>query len=434
MKLTVGKNDIRRLPSETGIYFFLKKGKPLYIGKAINLKARVASHIRNSQLNPKEKLIVEQADQIQILTMDSEFNALLLEARLIKQHQPKYNIDRKDSKSPLYIKITRSDRYPKIFPVRQENDGESLYFGPFNSSRIVNQLLREIRKIIPFCAQKKTGWSACFYSKIGLCDPCPAAMENLTDKQLQQKLRRRYQGNLRKIILILRGKSGVVLVSLTKMMESASQKEDYETALILRDKITFLHHLLRERSFSDVDVFTLTKGRQHALRKEMADFFQRYFQQTLPKRRLKIEGYDVSHLFGDSAVAALVVFHDDFPSKKDYRRFKIKMTKTVVDTDMISEVLRRRLRHKDWPDPDLLVVDGGKPQVRAFNRVLKENQRLIPLIGFAKRPDRIIIGTTLQTIHLPHHSPLLMMLQNLRDETHRFAQRYHFTLRRRNMI
>ena len=150
----LSKVSYSKLPSTAGIYLF-KKGKTyLYIGKSVNIKARVLSHVENTQQDVKELAIVSQADSIETQITDSEFKALLLESELIQIHHPKYNIIWRDGKSHLYIKITE-ENYPKIYPVRKEDDKKSLYFGPFSSTRDVDSLLRTIRRIIPFCSQKR---------------------------------------------------------------------------------------------------------------------------------------------------------------------------------------------------------------------------------------------------------------------------------------
>lgn len=425
--------DPKSLPSATGVYLFLQGKTPLYIGKAVNLRARIKSHWRGLAVDRKERLIIQNCDRIKTVVTDSEFRALLLEAALIRKHKPKYNVVWKDGKSPLYIKITIADQYPKIFTVRRENDQKSLYFGPFNSSRTVSQLLREIRKIIPYCTQKNTERKTCFYSKIDLCSPCPAGIENIADLRFQPSMRRQYLANIRKIITLLKGRSSSVLTFLTGSMNQYRQQEDYENALILRNKITFLRHLIWQRSFADCNLTDSADLRRSLsqLHQEFFDFRNRYFGIKKINPPIKIECFDISHLFGDQATGSMVVFKDASPSKKDYRRFKIKTVRHISDTAAIREVIGRRLRRKEWPYPDLFIVDGGRPQAAILAAVLKEHKLTIPFVGFAKNPDRIIIGKQLQTIYLPANSSFFRLLQRVRDESHRFAKKYHLFLRKK---
>lgn len=428
------KKDFPEIPQDTGVYFFLKERIPLYIGKAINLKARIASHMRSSTLDQKESLIISQADHIKIIITSSEFNALLLEAQLIKQYKPKYNVTWKDGKSSLYIKITQGELYPKIFAVRFENDATSLYFGPFHSTHIVNQLLREIRTIIPFCTQKKITAKTCFYSKIGLCDPCPNNIAHMNDKTIKKKLTRQYRTQIRKIILILKGKSDIVLQSLVKIMTQMSKEGAYEQAIKIRDRIAFLRKLIVERSFHENTETGLIGFRREKLLNEFRSFMLTYFKISHVHSTCVIECYDVSHLFGDHATASLVVFKEGQPSKKEYKRFRIKTVHQISDTDMIKEVMTRRFKRTEWSLPDLIIVDGGRPQLSAVSSVMQDQKIHIPCIGFAKNPDRIIIGHPMETIYLSHHSTLLLLFKYIRDESHRFAKKYHIHLKNKNLF
>ena len=407
MNLT--KKLIKELPSQCGVYLFIGNDYPLYIGKAINLKARILSHFHNAKLNIKEKLILENTDKIKTLSTDSELKAFLLEADLIKKHKPKYNVRWKDDKNFLYIKITIKEKYPKVLTVRKENDGESLYFGPFSSIRIINDLLREIRKIIPFCTQKKLSKKACFYSKIGLCNPCPNNIES-AGKEVLYKL---YRFNIKKVVNIFKGRTNVVLNSLEKELKVSIKEEKYEEGLRIRNEIYLLSKILSGRSFVDED---------------------------LPDSKIpplftgRIECYDVSNLFGKEATASMVVFTNGLPDKKEYRRFRIKTINQISDTKMLDEVLKRRLIKKDWPFPDVLVVDGGRPQIKTIIKILSDFKLKIPVLGIVKNPDRVISPDSFKTFRLKENSSLLNLLKHIRDESHRFAKKYHLLLRRKKMM
>src|SRR3989339_2209941 len=183
----VTRNQIINLPNTIGIYIFKKDDVINYIGKSVNIKARVLSHLENAKLDNKENLIINNSNKIEVITTESEFKALLLEAKLIRELQPKYNSIWKDDKSPLYIKITSKDEFPKVFVTRKESDNQSLYFGPFSSVKMVEKIINDIRRIVPFCTQKNISKKACFYSKIGLCNPCPNEIKNIDVKKQYRK-------------------------------------------------------------------------------------------------------------------------------------------------------------------------------------------------------------------------------------------------------
>lgn len=424
--------DFEQMPSGVGVYLFLQAGQAIYIGKAVNIKTRLYTHLKNSRIDKKTGLIFKHADRIKTILTESELNALLLEAALIRKHKPKYNVIWKDDRSPLYIKITVGEKYPYLFAVRRENDDQSAYFGPFDSARVTRKLLREIRKIIPFCQQQR-GQSPCFYAKIGLCDPCPAAIEQIADHLIQKKARKKYLDNIRKIIMILKGKSPRVLTALRQAMNRYSKNQNYEKALIVRNKISFLQELIERRSFDQPDIESLV-FRPAEVNQETVVFLKRCFHASKFSSSVRIECYDISHLFGAGAAASMVVFVDGAPSKKDYRRFRIKTETGLSDIDMLREVVRRRMHRREWSYPDLLVVDGGAPQVRRLARVLTEFDLKIPLLGLAKNPDRIVLGHPPKPYPLPANSPFFLLLRRLRDESHRFARKYHLLLRKKRMM
>lgn len=428
------KTDFSKIPSSIGVYLFLKNKTPIYIGKTINLRVRLNSHLRNSQTDKKTALIFKSVDSIKTILAPSELNALLIEAALIQKFKPKYNVIWKDNKSYLYIKISLCDKYPKIYPIRLEDDKRFLYFGPFSSARMVYQLLREIRKVIPFCSQHKISKAPCFYSKIGLCNPCPNMIQKISDTKLKKITTQKYRANIQKIILILKGKSSIVLDVLKKNMNQYSQNENYEKALVIRNKITFLTELIETRSFSKHEVDSLTTNAFSKIRLETINFIDRYFHIAKFTNTIRIECYDVSHLFGESMTASMVVFINGMPSKKDYRRFQIKTVHKISDTDALKEALVRRLKRKEWVYPDLIVVDGGKPQVRVFTQILQKFNPNIPHIGFAKNPDRIFLGNSFKSLYLSPDSAFFLSLRHIRDESHRFAKKYHLLLRKKRMM
>src|SRR3990167_7101157 len=236
-KINLTREKIRSLPASPGIYLFKSGKQILYIGKAVSLKARLLSHLENAKLDAKEALIVQKSDNIEYILTDSEFKALLLESAFIQKYQPTYNLRWKDDKSYLYIKITSKDEFPKVFSVRREDDKKSLYFGPFPSQRSLEEILNSIRKIFPFCQQKKNSKHPCFHSKIGLCDPCPSNIVKLNDKTKRLFLKKIYLRNIRLIKAVLRGNVDLVLKNSYKQLKQLSKEQRFEEAIILRNKI-----------------------------------------------------------------------------------------------------------------------------------------------------------------------------------------------------
>ncbi len=425
MKLQVNRDSIKKLDSHIGIYIFKEKNKPTYVGKSVNIKARLLSHLENAKIHPKERRLIDTADEIETIQTDSEFKALLLEAELIKTYRPKYNVRWKDDKSYLYIKVSVKENYPKISLSRKERDGKSRYFGPFSSTQNVYEILREIRKIFPFCMQNKIGRLPCFYSKIGLCNPCPSFIENSKNPEEHVKLKREYRRNIRLVMKLLEGKIEVLQSSLYKRLKTLTKEEDYEKAIQIRNLILRLESLATRRHFNPFDSTTYNQGKSNI--KELLALLRPHFPNLTEISR--IEAYDISDLGKKHATASMVVFSDGQPSKSNYRKFRIRNLKLQSDFEMIDEVLKRRFKN-DWPLPELLVVDGGRPQVRVLLKALISMNLQLPVIGIAKNPDRIIMGVDdLPTIKPKTNNQGFNLIRHMRDEAHRFARKYHLHLR-----
>lgn len=424
----INKSLIEALPSSVGVYLFKKKNQVLYIGKSLNIKARVKSHLENAKLDRKEFLIVSQADKIDFIVVDSEFEALVLEAELIKKYLPKYNVLWKDGKSYLYIKITIENEYPKVLLSRKENDKKSLYFGPFSSTKIAQDLINDIRKIIPFCTEKRLSKNPCFYSKIGLCSPCPNFIEK-QEKEIKDKLKKIYQNNIKKITLILKGKVKKILKSFYQQLKNLIKKENYEEAIIIRNKIFRLEKLIGQSQFNFNQ--SLIKDNQKDLNL-LIEELKKYFPEI--KKLSRIECYDISNLGEDIQTASMVVMTNGEIDKKEYRKFKIK-EKITSDFQRINHVLLRRFNHS-WSEPDLIIIDGGLPQVKIVLEVLKKIKKNIPVLGIAKNPDRLVIfkNNKKQVIYYPQTHRGFNLIRLLRDESHRFAKKYLFYLREKNFL
>lgn len=418
-----------KIPSSPGVYIFYKKDRPLYIGKATNLKARIRSHFNSAFSGDKnEQNIVANANKIKYYLTQSDFLALILEAELISRFQPAYNRRGRDDKSFLYLKVAVNELYPKVYPVRKtEINNQGLYFGPFPNQKVVLSLMRTLRKIFPFCSQKKIGRSACFYNKLGLCQPCPNLIVKIKDAKEKKRQTRLYNKNIKKIINILKGKINIVFNQLYRQLNSLIKKEDYEKALKLRNEIFLLQQLTSSKFNNLEEKINLNDFNQLSSLKSL---LKPYF--TNLKDLKRIEAIDISNFMGKKTTGSLVVFKNGMPEKSSYRRFKIKQEKVGSDFKFIEEILARRFKN-NWPIPQLLVIDGGKPQILTTIKFLKKINKNIPVIGIAKRPDRLIIGVkNFPTIRLPLSNSGFNLIRLIRDEAHRFAKKYHLFLRRKD--
>ncbi len=409
----------KKIPQKSGTYLFLNKNKqPIYIGKAANLRSRLSSYFQKN-ITKKTGQIIKNAKTVKFFITKSDFAALLLEAKLINQYQPKYNVVLKDDKRYLYIKITQED-FPQIGTARKTTPGATL-FGPFPSAKTVRFILKQIRTIFPYRSCRKIPSKACLYYHLGLC-PAPCINNNPKD-------RKDYQKQIEKIKKILSGQSQSIIDQYQKIMKQAAQKENYETAQKAKKIVDGLIFLTQQRV--DPNLFLAGPDRQldyQSRLKTLKKLLNNYFDLKSLKR---IEAYDIANLSGQEATGSMVVFSDGQADTGQYRQFKIKQS-GPNDPKMIAETIDRRLGHPEWPYPNLIVVDGGKPQLGAVEQVFKKKKVNLPLLGLAKEEEKIIIkkGRGYQTISLSNKNPARLLLQAIRDEAHRFAQKYHHYLRK----
>lgn len=410
------KETLTSLPHAPGVYLYRgTTGTILYIGKAKDIKKRVST-------SAKTKLLVSQISTIDTVVTASEFDALLLEAKLIHDHTPKYNVVLKDDKSPLYILLTLSETLPHILTVRRRDLPKKMrhadvLFGPFQSATMVRSILRQLRHTIPYCTQKRRTGRPCFYSHIGLCNPCPSAKN--TDKLV-------YRRNIFRLKNILSGKSTAVLRDLEKDMNAAARENRFEEAATLRNHIQNLYGMLSKKYDPILYVGSETAV-EDIYAHELASLGNVLGIPSLHR----IECIDVSNTAGAYATGSLVVLSDGRPDTSQYRRFRIRRKNAQNDVTMIAEVVRRRFSHPEWPKPNLLVIDGGKGQIRAAQIAP------VPVVGLAKRVEEIIIplpNNRWKILRLNLTSPALHVLERIRDEAHRFAITYHRLLRKKAFV
>ena len=378
-----------KLPDKPGVYMFLdKKGSILYVGRANSLKRRVASYFRND-IDPRIKEMVGLAVKIKHIIAESILETFIIEANLIKKHWPKYNVREKDDRSFVYIIIAKAD-YPKPIIARGKSlknfpiDSSAKMFGPYKSLRIVGEILKIIRRLFPYGVCKQNNGKACFHYQIGLCPgSCVGAIS-----------KKDYQKNINNLVLFLSGEKKRLLKNLTK--DDSKKAEN-------------LKHIQ--------DASLLVREEYIGAEKEKLN---------------RLEAYDVSHFSGKETFGAMVVFVNGEESKDDYRLFKIKKALPSDDLGALKEMIERRLKHKEWRFPDLMVVDGGRPQVLAVSRVLRENNINIPMLGISKmQRDKLVfpLGAKKSFQELAEVSKNILL--RARDEAHRFA---NFARKRRNKI
>ena len=407
------------MPIHTGVYlFFDKENKVIYVGKALNLRKRVASYFLSKDLGDKTKILVSQIHKIKTIGVTSEIESFLLEERLIKKYKPRYNIKLLDGKSFPSIKITIQDEYPKVLIVRKHQINGSLYFGPYTSSSSLRTVLKILRRIFPYQSVANHSNKLCLYYYLGLC-PCPLVTK---DKS--------YKKTINHIIDFLNGNTKKVIKDLEKEREGFSRKEDFESAGNTQKKIDSIR--LATSSFYKPFAYEENPNlRSDMIKKDLNTLRDVLRKSNIKVKNLKrIECYDISNISGKYATGSMVVFTNGEKDSSFYRRFKIKKNYGDKPNDfaMMQEMLRRRLKRKDWPKPSLIIVDGGKGQVSSVKQVLENLRMDIPLIGLAKK-EETIITTDLREVVLAKDSKTLHLLMKIRDEAHRFAINYHRKLR-----
>lgn len=517
------------LPKKPGVYIMRDANDEIiYIGKAKNLISRVRSYFREKLDRPKTQILMSHFDSLEYIVTNSEKEALILEATLIKKHRPRYNVQLKDDKRYPYVKIT-NEKYPRLIITRNITKN-GIYYGPFTDVASVKKTVKFLKSLFKIRTCRNMD-GPCLNSQIDLCyAPCSGEIS-----------KEEYDEIINKIDLFFQGKYSVIVKNLKKEMAEAAENEQFEKAAVLRDQITSIEEIM-EKQFVDLvdddldqDVIAiaptdnevvviimpirngkivgrddfLMSGSQYESNSEILfAFIQQYygFNRHIPKQILLnepiddtelleewlsdlrgnkvyikvpmkgvklrlvnmaqknaeiikhqkkamenslielkkylkldklpriIEGYDISNISGKFAVGSKVSFKDAKPNKKKYKRFKIE-TSGPNDFAMMKELLTRRLKMIDTDEePDLIVIDGGKGQLGMACEVLDElNLAHIPIIGLAKEFEEIYIPNSKRPIIIPKNNKALHLLQQVRDESHRFAITYHRKLRSDNI-
>lgn len=533
---------VSHLPTTPGVYLWRDKyHRIIYVGKAINLRNRVRSYVQQDvNRSVKVAAMMRRAWDVETIQTKTEMEALILEATLIKEHHPKYNIMLRDDKTYPYVKVTVQEDFPRLFMTRRlERDGAK-YFGPFTDVTAVHHVLRILRSYYPLrtCKSMKVE-RPCLQYHMHYCEgPC---MKYVTVEA--------YRKYIDDIVALFEGKQVKVIQEITSKMEQASEDLEFELAAKYRDDLLSIQKVQEKQRMvtqrGDMDVlgmaidgpmaciqlffirsgrllgrenyfvqhegdspelvmtefikqyyggstfipkelllpmdsvdrelfsewFTSMKGQQvevsvpqRGYKKDLIKMAEENAQNFLAERRRqwqytidksggamkklaevldlprlpeRMECYDISHMQGAETVASMVVFEGGKPAKREYRRFKLKTVQGKPDDfASMAEIMERRYgNEKDWPMPDLIIIDGGKGQLNAALSVIRAmGVTDVPVISLAKRIEEVFVEGESESIILEHHTPELQLLQQIRDEAHRFAITYHRRLRgKRNL-
>ncbi len=533
---------VSHLPTTPGVYLWRDKyQRIIYVGKAINLRNRVRSYVQQDvNRSVKVTAMMRRAWDVETIQTKTEMEALILEATLIKEHHPKYNIMLRDDKTYPYVKVTVQEDFPRLFMTRRlERDGAK-YFGPFTDVTAVHHVLRILRSYYPLrtCKSMKVE-RPCLQYHMHYCEgPC---MKYVTVEA--------YRKYIDDIVALFEGKQVKVIQEITSKMEQASEDLEFELAAKYRDDLLSIQKVQEKQRMvtqrGDMDVlgmaidgpmaciqlffirsgrllgrenyfvqhegdgpdlvmtefikqyyggstfipkelllpmdsvdrelfsewFTSMKGQQvdvsvpqRGYKKDLIKMAEENAQNFLAERRRqwqytldksggavkklaevldlprlpeRMECYDISHMQGAETVASMVVFEGGKPAKREYRRFKLKTVQGKPDDfASMAEIMERRYgNEKDWPMPDLIIIDGGKGQLNAALPVIRAmGVTDVPVISLAKRIEEVFVEGESESIILEHHTAELQLLQQIRDEAHRFAITYHRRLRgKRNL-
>lgn len=439
------ETKLKDLPKEPGVYFHKSvSGEIIYVGKAAVLRNRVRQYFQASRnRDPKTEALVEEIYDTDWMVVESELEALFLEAEMIRRYMPRYNILLRDDKAMSYIRIDYDSDFPTVTTTRRPLDDGARYFGPYFSTYGVRQALKLLRRIFPFATRRVPGQKrATLHYHLGMDPGLEEGKTSLED----------YRKNLRKLMAVIQGKRKTIIREVEKDMKAAAKAQNFEVAAKYRNQLMALQNLGKQVIFSDKEFLDISKD--HALG-ELVDIL------TLPSFPRRIEGFDISHMQGTNVVASMVVFTNGVSDKGEYRKFK---TRKEHNNDFFNmhETITRRLSEKNvnaWGKPSLFLIDGGKGQLDAAIRARDEQAAAwsvklgdVPFIGLAKREEQIVIQKAksnvvlnVEALHklggfatesedfilvnLPHSTNVIKLLQRIRDESHRFAVTYHSVLK-----
>ena len=430
---SLAAEKVRSFPHAPGVYLMKDgAGRVIYVGKAKDLRSRAGSYfLKAAAEEPRTARLVREIRDIDYLEAESEIDALLVEARLIKDIQPRFNQDLKDDKSFPYLEIYTREEFPRVEITRQPKGRGTKLYGPFAAVRGLRGALQVLQKIFKFrtCSldihesDERWRWfRPCLLASIQQCTaPCNLRIS-----------REQYRKDIHRLQKFLEGKKQSLLEEMRQEMAGAAADLRFEDAARLRDEVVLLESLDQRGELDrhvQPEVFPLDPKRGLAGLQKVLHTSQRL---------RTIEGVDIAHLAGTDTVASLVQFIDGLPFKPGYKRFRIRDVRGVDDFSSIFEVVARRfhrLKQQGDPFPDLVLIDGGKGQLHAALGAFTALDIQPPLVlSLAKRNEEVFVMNQDEPLRLSRHSYALRLLQYVRDEAHRFAQHYHHLLRRKRTL
>ena len=453
------EEKLKTLPRSAGVYFHKSKnGEIIYVGKAAVLKNRVRQYFQSKRdMDIKTRALVEEIDDTDWVETESEIDALFLESEMVKRYMPRYNILLRDDKSQMYIRIDMKNDWPTVGYTRNPADDGADYYGPYYNGYAIKKALRYLRKVFPYyMTPPKDGARPDLDTHIGL-SPKPGVSSE------------EYKASLRQLTRYFEGGRKAIIRDIEKQMHQAAKLQDFEQAVLYRNKLNNLKALQQRIMFGDKEFLDISKDKALTLLRELFLF---------EKAPVRIEGFDISHMSGTNVVASQVVFINGVSSRSDYRKYKTKIEQNDDYANMY-EVIFRRLSPKNikaWGTPQLLLIDGGKGQLEAAIKAIEAQSLSIPVISIAKREEELIVHATrsfidtsfiesmrkepregifverskdfyivnlhpdqrnasshsknLQGSTFSKYSDLTKLFQRIRDESHRFAVSYHTVLKR----
>ncbi len=437
------KEKLKTLPVYPGVYFHKNEaGEIIYVGKAAVLKNRVRQYFQNSKKDAKTEALVSEIYDTDWIVVDTEMDALFLESEMIKRYKPKWNILLRDDKTVSYVRIDLKSKVPYISLTRTPEDDGAKYVGPFYGKTAIERALRILRRVFPYYDKPYDGKKT-LNTDLALT---PGIEINKTTPA-------EYKKDLRKLIRYLEGDREKLLIDLELQMKKLAKDGKYEEAATVRNQLFGLKELKKKIVFSNKEFLDISSDQALSQLQKMLDLKE-------PPRR--IEGYDISHQSGENAVASMVVFINGASDRSEYRKFKLK-TQQNNDPESLREVISRRLKHKEWEMPDLIILDGGLIQVSAVLPLLEPFN--IPIIGRDKSGDHsrsasVKLWVPLQEkdsifslyhtndnlssisdrpskfkpVILSNSSHVSRLIARIDEEAHRFAITYHTHLKRKNML
>jgi excinuclease ABC subunit C len=424
---------VREFPQAPGVYLMKDSaGRVIYVGKAKNLRSRAGSYfLKGAAEEPRTAHWVSEICDADFVQCESEVDALLMESRLIKDVQPKYNKELKDDKTFPYLMITTREDFPRVEVTREPRDRGVKLYGPFANAGALRGAVQALQKIFRFrtCSldidegDERWRWfRPCLLASINQCT-APCALRISKDD---------YRRDVRRLQMFLDGQRTTLLKQLRREMQEAAKSLEFEKAALLRDELQMLEKL---DGRGELDTHAQPEVFFVDPKKGLAGLRKVLHLQLQPRT---IEGVDIAHLAGGQTVASVVQFLDGLPFKPGYRRYKIRQVEGVDDFRSIHEVVSRRYRRlHDESDvfPDILLIDGGRGQLNAAMAAFREQDISPPcLLSLAKRDEEVFLPDAAEPLRLSRHSFALRLLQYVRDEAHRFAQHYHHILRKKSTL